>query len=332
MTDSPPKVFVSHASEDKPFVLELANTLRAQLGVDAWVDTWEIKDGDSLVQKIFDAIGEAETVVVMCSKKSVDKPWVREEIDAAFMQRIEGKCRIIPVKLGKDVEMPVALKATKRLSVEKRKDRSAIPDLANQLARTIHGIEDKPEIGPRPSYADATAIPGLAKQDSLVLITLGDEAISGFDEGGVPQGEYRKRLQAKLSALAISDQGVVDSLEMLESHGCVATSYGLGGRSSVATFHAAKLEQEGLRLYLEAKGFDLPKIRQHVVLDLANRDSHPMVSAETIAAEIGVHPVVVDHICDELVSRGLIVTFQVERTQTVSHTTAGVRRLASEYS
>ena len=49
-----PKVFVSHASEDKErFVLAFAAKLRAQ-GVDAWVDRWEMLPGDSLVDKLFE--------------------------------------------------------------------------------------------------------------------------------------------------------------------------------------------------------------------------------------------------------------------------------------
>lgn len=37
-----PKVFVSHASEDKEhFVVEFATKLRAR-GIDAWLDKWEI--------------------------------------------------------------------------------------------------------------------------------------------------------------------------------------------------------------------------------------------------------------------------------------------------
>jgi hypothetical protein len=49
-----PKVFLSHASEDKGrFVLDFARQLREN-GVDVWLDQWEMKPGDSLVDKIFD--------------------------------------------------------------------------------------------------------------------------------------------------------------------------------------------------------------------------------------------------------------------------------------
>jgi len=48
-----PKVFVSHASEDKQrFVLAFAERLRAK-GIDVWLDRWEVYPGDSLVDKTF---------------------------------------------------------------------------------------------------------------------------------------------------------------------------------------------------------------------------------------------------------------------------------------
>jgi hypothetical protein len=70
-----PKVFVSHASEDKDrFVLGFATELRAR-GVDVWLDKWEMLPGDSLVDKIFEeGIKGASAVIVVLSKFSVQKP------------------------------------------------------------------------------------------------------------------------------------------------------------------------------------------------------------------------------------------------------------------
>ncbi len=66
-----PKVFVSHASEDKGrFVIEFSQKLRSK-GVDAWVDKWEMLPGDSLVDKIFEeGIKNAQAVIVVISKNS----------------------------------------------------------------------------------------------------------------------------------------------------------------------------------------------------------------------------------------------------------------------
>jgi len=50
MAPAPPKAFISHASEDKVrFVLGFATKLREK-GIDAWLDRWEIKPGDSLAE------------------------------------------------------------------------------------------------------------------------------------------------------------------------------------------------------------------------------------------------------------------------------------------
>ncbi len=85
-----PKVFVCHATEDKGrFVRKFSARLR-ESGIDAWVDEWEIGPGDRLVRKIFDdGIKNAKAFIIVISRISVEKPWVKEELDAAVVQRIE---------------------------------------------------------------------------------------------------------------------------------------------------------------------------------------------------------------------------------------------------
>lgn len=99
-TPDAPKVFVSHASEDKQrFVIPFATALRAR-GINAWVDRWEMLPGDSLVDKIFEeGLKEAAAVVIVLSKVSVAKPWVREELNTAVVKRIQKGTKIIPVVL-----------------------------------------------------------------------------------------------------------------------------------------------------------------------------------------------------------------------------------------
>ncbi len=107
-----PKVFVSHASEDKErFVLDFATKLRSK-GIDAWVDRWEINPGDSLVDKIFEeGIKNAQAVIVVLSKYSVDKPWVREELDVSVVKKINENIKLIPVVTDiDDCQVPECLK------------------------------------------------------------------------------------------------------------------------------------------------------------------------------------------------------------------------------
>src|SRR5699024_5976348 len=106
------KVFLSHASEDKDrFVIDLATRLREN-GVDAWLDKWEMFPGDSLVDKIFEeGLKEADAIIVVLSKLSVDKPWVKEELNVSIVNKISHGTKIIPVVLD-DCEIPEALTST----------------------------------------------------------------------------------------------------------------------------------------------------------------------------------------------------------------------------
>src|SRR5690242_9964644 len=107
-----PKVFVSHASEDKArFVNGFAERLRAN-GVDAWLDQWEMKPGDSLVDRIFEqGLKSAQAVIIVLSAVSVTKPWVREELNNSVVSRINRGLRIIPVVIDQ-CAIPEALAAT----------------------------------------------------------------------------------------------------------------------------------------------------------------------------------------------------------------------------
>ena len=108
--DRSPRVFVSHASEDKArFVLDFATRLRAN-GVDAWLDRWEMGPGDSLVEKIFEeGLKSADAIVIVVSHNSVEKRWVKEELDAAMVHKIERAARLIPVVID-DCTVPEPLK------------------------------------------------------------------------------------------------------------------------------------------------------------------------------------------------------------------------------
>ena len=70
MEKTPPKVFISHASADKErFVTDFATRLRSN-GVDAWVDSWEMNPGDSLVDKIFEeGLKNCQAMIVVLSKE-----------------------------------------------------------------------------------------------------------------------------------------------------------------------------------------------------------------------------------------------------------------------
>jgi hypothetical protein len=165
--DMSPKVFVSHASEDKDrFVLEFAKQLRAN-GVEAWLDKWEMLPGDSLVTKIFEeGIKDAQAVIVVLSKNSVEKPWVKHELDAACVKRINTGSKLIPVVID-DCEVPEVLKAT---LWENIRDTSSYQPNLDRIIASIFGASDKPPLGKPPAYVGAfgASVAGHNNVDSLV--------------------------------------------------------------------------------------------------------------------------------------------------------------------
>ena len=157
-----PKVFMSHASEDKErFVLPFATELMAR-GLNVWVDRWEMLPGDSLVKKILtEGLGEAEAVIVVLSRNSVNKRWVVEELDAAVVKRIQQESRLIPIVLDglQPSELPVAVR---HLLFEPVADTSRFNETVDRVVRAVLGQRNKPPIGTLPSYtaANAVAVPG----------------------------------------------------------------------------------------------------------------------------------------------------------------------------
>src|SRR5262249_47207268 len=148
------------------FVIPFATALRGK-GVDAWVDNWEIRAGDSIVQKIFDeGIAQASLVIVVLSPISVTKKWVREELDAAVVNRIEKSTRLIPVIID-DCDIPQALRATKHV----RYDGNDLEAVVAKVADSIFRRSDKPALGPPPEFVKSALppIPGLDNIDVQVI-------------------------------------------------------------------------------------------------------------------------------------------------------------------
>ena len=104
-----PTVFISHNVNDKPFARRLANDLKNH-GIEVWIDEAEIKLGDSLIDKISEAINEVDYVAVLLSKYSVSSEWVKREVNVALTHEISGKnVKILPLLLEK-CEIPIFLK------------------------------------------------------------------------------------------------------------------------------------------------------------------------------------------------------------------------------
>jgi hypothetical protein len=111
-------VFISHSSADKKVVRQLAEDLKDR-GLKVWFDQWEIKVGDSIVERIQEGISNNSFLIVVLSKNSVSSSWVKEEINAAFFKQVSDRdIKVIPV-LIEDCDIPVLLRHRKYADLRK---------------------------------------------------------------------------------------------------------------------------------------------------------------------------------------------------------------------
>lgn len=77
-----PVIFLSHSKPNKQFVRKLAEKLKED-GIDAWLDELEIKIGESIHQKVNEAINKSDFFAIVLSQASVKSKWVQDELSGA---------------------------------------------------------------------------------------------------------------------------------------------------------------------------------------------------------------------------------------------------------
>lgn len=102
MTTPRIKIFLSHASEDKPAIADaLAEALKEDY--DLWYDKYKLTLGDSLLTKISDGLRETDFGVVILSRNFFGKKWTQNELDGLFALEEANRKVILPVWHDLDV-------------------------------------------------------------------------------------------------------------------------------------------------------------------------------------------------------------------------------------
>lgn len=282
-----PKVFVSHASEDKErFVIGFATKLREK-GIDAWVDKWEIFPGDSLVDKIFEeGIKTAQAMIIILSNVSVQKPWVKEELNAGMVKRISGKCKLIPVVID-DCEVPEALRST---VWEKIKDINNYQQELDRIVSAIYGHTEKPPLGTPPEYTNLVIsdLPGFTHVDTVVFKVICEASLAtGVDWIGVSQ------FQGRLAELGISEDEMYESIEIL------ANNYFIQGTRTMESkgLDFFQITAVGFQQYGEAFIENFNELVYQVLLSIVNLD---LDSNEKLSSHLHQPKILIDYILDIL--------------------------------
>lgn len=214
-----PTAFFCHATEDGSVAREIAEGLMAA-GIDTFYDEWSIPAGESILQRIDEGLAGCSHFIALLTEVSIDRAWVRLEIDAAFIRKLAGKTKFLPVRY--------------RLSADRLSPTLATlhsPELGNivegtkSLVALIYGVSSKPTLGERPSFT----MPPKARPTGLSIAAskLGEILVRRSELGRARDPELTVEVLLKGTELAIQDLQV--GISDLKRLGLIEVHRGVGG-------------------------------------------------------------------------------------------------------
>jgi hypothetical protein len=275
--------------------LDFAKRLRAK-GIDVWLDKWEMSPGDSLVDKIFsEGIKDASAFIVVLSSNSVAKPWVRQEINAAFVKRIDGKCKLIPVILDA-CDVPECLRTT---LWEPIADPASYDDSLQRVVNAVFGLQEKPPIGAPPSHAgilSALSLTGMTKTDALVFQALCESTIAS--------GNPMASIDAldELSNAGITDAELRDSLNVLDEQSLLELGKVLGGGYRGTSVHHARVSTSGFDDFAQVRWPNYSQVLTNLVAAIVNGTATQKPEFDAICQ----NERLADHLIRVLENQGLV--------------------------
>lgn len=112
-------IFISYSHTDKEFVDKLAIQL-VRRNVNVWLDRWELSVGDSLLEKVQDAVDGASALLVILSRASSASEWCKKELSAGLLRELEEKRIVVMPVMLEDCDAPVFVRG--KMFADFRKD------------------------------------------------------------------------------------------------------------------------------------------------------------------------------------------------------------------
>jgi len=113
-----PRVFLSHASEDDEVVKTIIKFLHDN-NIEVVNENRNIHEGDYIFEKLQEALGDCTHFVPLLTPNSIEKPWVKMEINGAIQLKIRDQADFIPLvySLPRD-EIPPLIAALKCMFID----------------------------------------------------------------------------------------------------------------------------------------------------------------------------------------------------------------------
>jgi hypothetical protein len=102
-------IFISYSSKDSDFVDRLAAQL-VHHKVNVWIDRWEMHVGESLLDRIQEAIQDASALLVVLSPDSVESEWCKKELNSGLIRELEERRIVVLPVLIRSCEIPLFLR------------------------------------------------------------------------------------------------------------------------------------------------------------------------------------------------------------------------------
>lgn len=154
-------VFISHASEDKPYVGPLTKALDAA-GVSVWYDSLILEWGDDLRPMVDSGLVNCRYGIVVLSKAFLGKKkWTEHELNGLFAREQAGKKLVLPIWHGivRDDLLQYSPALADRLA--KISESDSYEDIVNSLL----GLLGRPV--PEQNVQTLASTPGIPKLSDL---------------------------------------------------------------------------------------------------------------------------------------------------------------------
>ncbi|HEV2605573.1 MAG TPA: TIR domain-containing protein [Microvirga sp.] len=133
------RVFLSYAHQDREVAAQIVSALQGA-GLNTWLDQWSLAPGDSILERVEDAVASADVLLVLLSEASVSSRWMQAELSSnSFARALADRAVAVIPALIQDCQIPPAL--ADHLYLDLRHDRhQAIERLVAQL-KTVSDVD-----------------------------------------------------------------------------------------------------------------------------------------------------------------------------------------------
>lgn len=102
-------VFISYSHADADFVDKLSVEF-IKNKIPMWRDKWELNVGDSLIEKVQEALQESDFLCLVLSKNFIESEWCKKELTSGLLRELEEKRVVVLPLLIEDCNLPIFLR------------------------------------------------------------------------------------------------------------------------------------------------------------------------------------------------------------------------------